>query len=131
MTTVMGLVQAAPQYAVAGYLIYLVKTVMGNASTDRGDYRADLDATEKRYNDAITAAEERHAGELTRLREAHQQELDGVRAELNDMRQRMSQLVADLDVERRARWRAEDVAAEARRVAAESAAAALTANHTN
>lgn len=104
-------VQAAPQYAVAGYLIYLLKSVMGHATVDRGDYRADLDA-----------AEDRHAAEISRLREVHAADLAALRLELGDLRGRITELTGDLDAERRRRWRAEDVAADARRLAGDAVA---------
>ncbi|NUT53673.1 MAG: hypothetical protein HOV94_41250 [Saccharothrix sp.] len=100
------LIQSAPQYALVAYLILLVHRLQSHATTDRGDYRADLDA-----------ADERHAAELTRVREAHAAELQALRAEMADMRARVDDLVEQVDRERRARWRAEDIAAEARRIA--------------
>lgn len=109
--------QAAPQYAMAGWLIFLMTRLMGHATTDRGDYRADLDAAEQRYTAAIAAAEARHAAEMTRLRETHAHDLDALRAELADMRGRFTDVTRQLDDERRARWHAEDVAADARRLA--------------
>lgn len=104
-------VQAAPQYAVAGYLIYLLKSVMGHATVDRGDYRADLDA-----------AEERHAAEISRLRAVHAADLDALRSEMGDLRGRITELTGDLDAERRRRWHAEDIAADARRLAGDAVA---------
>lgn len=110
-------VNAAPQYAIAGYLIWLITRVMGHATTDRGDYRADLDAAESRHAAAIEATEARHAAEIARLRETHAADLDALRSELAEMRSRFADMGRAFDDERRARWHAEDVAAEARRLA--------------
>lgn len=108
-----ALITAAPQTALLGYLVFLLKHVMGQGTVDRTDYRADMDAAEKR-----------HAEEISRLREAHAADLAALRSELTDLRGRVVELTGELDDERRRRWRAEDVAAEARRLAAEAVDAA-------
>lgn len=99
-----ALITAAPQLGLVGYLIYLLKHITGTAQVDRGDYRDDLDAAEKR-----------HAEEIGRLRQAHEADLAALRAELVDLRGRIVELTGQLDEERRRRWRAEDVAAAVRR----------------
>lgn len=111
-------ITAAPQTVLVAYLIVLITRLMGHATTDRGDYREDLDAAEAR----LKAAEERHGAEIARLRESHAADLAAVRAEMADLRDRVSGLTGELDEERRRRWRAEDVAAEARRLAVDAAA---------
>ena len=108
-----ALITAAPQTALLGYLVFLLKHVMGQGTVDRTDYRADMDAAEKR-----------HADEISRLREAHAADLAALRSEMTELRGRVVELTGALDDERRRRWRAEDVAAEARRLAAESVEAA-------
>lgn len=67
-------------------------------------------------------AEGRHLAELTRINKAHDDELaerkadiSQLKADILDLRGRIDELTHQVDTERRARWHAEDVAAEARR----------------
>lgn len=124
------LVQNAPSYALAAML---AAVVMRWALTTFRDYRkaadaldarysAALVAAEKRYNTALQATEERHAAELQRQRVTYESELDSLRADVGRLREQLSGAIQDLDTERRARWRAEDIAAEARRLAESTAA---------
>lgn len=88
---VVGILTAvAPQAGLGGILLALLVVALRNASTERGDYRA-----------ALTATNERHAAELAE-----------VHARLDRSEQRAAELVAELDEERRKRWHAEDVAAQ-------------------
>ncbi|MEV5538469.1 hypothetical protein AB0L13_16560 [Saccharopolyspora shandongensis] len=87
----------APQAGIGSVLVGLLVWVTRNASTDRGDYRT-----------ALAEAEERHRAELERVRTAYV-------AELAEIRERSDELAAQLEDERRKRWKAEDAAARARR----------------
>jgi chromosome segregation ATPase len=122
------LVQNAPSYALAAMLAGVLWRVMRWASTTFADYRADADAldaryskalaaAEQRYHTALQATEERHAAELQRQRLTYETELDSLRADVGRLRDQLGGAIQDLDAERRARWRAEDVAAQARRLA--------------
>ncbi|SDZ59056.1 hypothetical protein SAMN05216215_11203 [Saccharopolyspora shandongensis] len=75
-----------PQAGIGGVLLFLLVVVMRHASTDRSDYRTELD----------------------RMRAAYV-------AELTELRERADELAAQLEDERRKRWKAEDSAARARR----------------
>lgn len=96
-----AVMQSAPQLGGAGALLALLVYVMRHASSDRGDYRAALDA-----------AETRHAAELTRIAEAHDAELRELRDDIAVLRKQIDELHLALDVERSERRRAEDQAAE-------------------
>ncbi|MEV5543126.1 hypothetical protein AB0L13_40525 [Saccharopolyspora shandongensis] len=93
--------QSWPQLGGAGALLALLLYVMRHASSDRGDYRAALDA-----------AETRHAAELTRIAEAHDAELRELRDDVAALRKQLDELHLALDVEREERRKAEDRAAE-------------------
>ncbi|GGM65282.1 hypothetical protein GCM10012275_39780 [Longimycelium tulufanense] len=99
-----GLLTAAPQLGVAGVLVALLAYVLRHASADRSDYRA-----------ALVAAEQRHATELDRMQQAHAAEIAELHARLDSQQKQIDELHRLLDDERRRRWRAEDVAARARR----------------
>lgn len=67
-------------------------------------------------------AEQRHLTELNRVNRAHDEELDErksdiaqKKSDINELRKQLEELAALLDKERRERWRAEDVAAQALR----------------
>ncbi|RKT49367.1 hypothetical protein [Saccharothrix australiensis] len=110
-------IAAAPQTAILAYLVILIKQVMGHATVDRGDYRADLDAAEERHAAEMTRLRDAYSADLSAVRESAAADVAAVRAELAEVRQRLTDVYAQLDQERRARWRAEDVAAEVRRSA--------------
>lgn len=98
------LASVAPQAGIGGVLLVVLVAVMRQGGSDRGDYRAALDA-----------AEQRHAAELERVTAMHDAELAELRQQLATLREHVDGLTAQLDAERRARWHAEDVAAQARR----------------
>ena len=88
---VVGILTAvAPQAGLGGVLLALLVVALRNASTERTDYRATL-----------AANNERHAAELVE-----------VHTRLDRAEQRITELVVELDEERRKRWHAEDVAAQ-------------------
>lgn len=98
--------QVAPQLGGAGLLFALLVWFMRNASTDRIDYRAALDA-----------AEARHAAELKRISDAHDSELRELRDDVAYLRKQIDELNRALDAEREDRRKAEDKAAAAQRKA--------------
>lgn len=57
----------------------------------------------------------RHGAELERLGNAHEKELIAQRESIAALREQVGELNGLLDTERRAKWRAEDVAAKHRR----------------
>jgi len=130
-TLLPSLIQAAPQYAMAAILLVLLTRVMGHATTDRGDYRADLDAAEQRHTAEITRLRESYEVQLAALRAAYDAEMASLRGALHDVRDQLSSVTAQVDAERRARWHAEDAAAEARRLAAGTAAVLASATTTD
>jgi chromosome segregation ATPase len=122
------LLAATPSTAITAYLAWMVHRLMGNASTDRGDYRADMDAAEARHSGELQRLRDAYAAEIDRLRASYEADLAAVRASLAEMRTQLTEMTVQLDAERRARWHAEDVAAEARRTAAAAAAAVAPAD---
>lgn len=98
------LATVAPQAGIGGVLLALLFYVMRHASSDRTDYRQ-----------ALADAETRHAAELDRINTAHDAELTELRERLDAQERRTDELTQKLDEERRARWHAEDAAAQARR----------------
>lgn len=96
----------AGSLGVGGVLLSLLVYVMRNATSDRGDYRV-----------ALKDAEERHAAEIARINRAHDEEIAELRRDLADLRKQVDDLNAALDLEREQRRKAEDLAAEARRLA--------------
>jgi TolA-binding protein len=105
-----GLVSAltanAGQLGVGAVVLYLLIYVMRHASSDRGDYRT-----------ALEAAEKRHATEIERINKEHDKEIADLRKDLADLRKQVDDLNTALDLEREQRRKAEDLAADARRLA--------------
>lgn len=60
-------------------------------------------------------AERRHLNELKRVNAAHDEELAELKADIAELRGRVDELTKQVDTERKARWKAEDAAAIARR----------------
>jgi septal ring factor EnvC (AmiA/AmiB activator) len=100
-----ALVSAGPQLGVGGVVVALLVLVLRHAAADRTDYRA-----------ALVAAEQRHADELDRVRRQHDDEIAELHHRLDAQQTQLDELNRSLDEERRRRWRAEDIAARARRV---------------
>lgn len=97
-----ALVTKLPELGIAGVALMLLLTSWRNAASDRGDYRA-----------ALRAAEDRHAAEITRINREHDEEIAEIRATKADLRKRIDDLNAALDLEREARRSAEDRAPRA------------------
>lgn len=97
-----ALVSKLPELGIAGLALVLLFTSWRNATSDRGDYR-----------DALRAAQDRHAAELERINREHDAELAEIRATKADLRKRIEDLNAAVDLEREARRAAEDRASEA------------------
>lgn len=60
-------------------------------------------------------SEARHRAELDRISSAHDREVAALNARIDGLREEIKQVQADLDQERKMRWRAQDVAADRRR----------------
>ena len=88
-----ALLAKLPELGIAGFAVFLLIAAWRNAASDRGDYRAGL-----------KAADERHDAELVELR-----------ADRSALRQQVDDLNVTVDLEREARRKAEDEAAETRR----------------
>lgn len=99
-----ALVSALPQLGVAGIPLIFLIVVHRAWVTDRADYRA-----------ALADEAKRHADEVSRVNSAHDAELAELRADIQKMRKQIDDLQAALDLEREARRKAEDMAAEALR----------------
>ncbi len=92
-----ALVTKLPELGIAGLALMLLLTSWRNAATDRGDYR-----------ESLRAAEERHAAEIARINREHDAEIAEIRATKAELRKRIDDLNAALDLEREARRSAED-----------------------
>lgn len=99
-----ALLAKLPELGIAGLALVLLFAAWRNATSDRGDYR-----------DALKAAEERHAAEIARVNREHDAEVLELRDGGASLRKRIEELNTDVDIEREARRKAEDEAAEARR----------------
>lgn len=99
-----ALLNAAPQLGVAGLLLLILAVVLKSSAQDRLDYRTEL-----------AAAADRHAAEMKRKDSDHDAELAELRADIRELRKKVDDQQSELDLEREARRRAEDVAAEALR----------------
>ena len=98
------LLSAGPQLGVGGVVVALLVLVLRHAAADRTDYRV-----------ALVAAEQRHADEIDRVRRQHDDEIADLHRRLDAQQTQLDELTRALDDERRRRWRAEDIAARARR----------------
>lgn len=99
-----ALFSAAPQLGVAGVLLFVLGLVMRRESADRTDYRA-----------ALESAAKRHTEEVDRMRKGHDEEIAELKADLAQLEAKLGELQNRLDLEREARRKAEDMAAEVRR----------------
>lgn len=99
-----ALVSKLPELGIAGVALMLLLTSWRNNATDRGDYRA-----------ALRDAEERHAAEIERINREHDAEIAEIRATKADLRKRIEDLNAALDLERETRRAAEERLSRARR----------------
>lgn len=88
-----ALISALPQLGGAGVILVVLVLLLRSSATDRADYRA----------------------ELKRLNGDHDAELAELRGDIKELRKQVDDLHAALDLERQARRRAEDMAAEALR----------------
>ncbi|GAA3230613.1 hypothetical protein GCM10017691_23760 [Pseudonocardia petroleophila] len=95
---------AAPQLGVAGILLTILILVIRTASADRVDFR-----------ETLSAAALRHKEEIVRINGDHDAELEELRKEIKELRAQVDALNITIDVERKARREAEDVAAKALR----------------
>lgn len=99
-----ALVSKLPELGIAGVALMLLLTSWRNSTADRGDYR-----------EALRAAEERHAAEIDRINREHDAEIAEIRDTKADLRKRIEDLNAALDLEREARRMAEDRASRVTR----------------
>lgn len=101
-----ALLGAAPELGLVTLVVFILILILRAASSDRVDYRA-----------ALKDTNERHAAELVRLNHDHDAELAELREDIKSLREEVDKLNKTIDVERRARREAEDVAAQAVREA--------------
>jgi len=100
-----ALFSALPQLGGAGVILVVLVLLLRASGTDRADYRTEL-----------KAAAERHTDEIRRINGDHDAEMAEVKAEVRELRKKVIELELAVDVEREGRRRAEDMAAEARRM---------------
>lgn len=110
-----GILDAAPQLAVAVLLLVIVIVVHRHASQDRESYRRELAVVTDRYSDEIRKLQEAHDAELRRVHSNHNLEIAELKADIVELRSSLDSLGRQLDDERRLRRQAEDVAAQALR----------------
>jgi TolA-binding protein len=99
-----ALLEAAPQLAAAVLLLLILGVVLKASAQDRADYREQL-----------KAAATLHAEEVKRINSDHDAELAELRSDIKELREKVDDLQSELDLEREARRKAEDLAAEALR----------------
>lgn len=97
-----ALLGAAPELGLVSLVVFLLIVFIKAASSDRVDYRA-----------ALKEVNERNTTEIARLNADHNSELMELREDIKNLREEVDKLNTSIDVERRARREAEDVAAAA------------------
>lgn len=70
---------------------------------------------ERRHLTELARINRAYETELARINRTHDEEIAGLKTDIEDLRTRVNTLTLQVDTERRARWHAEDVAAQARR----------------
>ena len=93
-----------PTGGVAAVLVVVIFYLLRQNHADRSQYREHITRTEAEHAEEIKAIESRHA-----------EQMSYVRKELADLNAKVVATLGELEAERRRRWHAEDVAAEARR----------------
>lgn len=99
-----ALITAAPQLGVAGVLLTILGLLLRQAGQDRSDYRTSL-----------AEAAKRHSSELSDREKRYNEDISDLQREVDKLRARIDQLETELDLEREARRKAEDMAAQALR----------------
>lgn len=99
-----AVVAKLPELGIAGLALCLLLAAWRNAASDRADYR-----------DALRAQQERHAAEISRINREHDEEIADLRQTQAELRRRLEDLNAAVDLERDARRQAEDREAQMRR----------------
>lgn len=100
--TILGLL---PTGGVATVLVIVIVYLLRQNHADR-----------KQYRDDVASIEARHATEQQKREDAFKASNDEVQAELKALRQQVKAALDELDLERKKRWAAEDLAAEERRL---------------
>lgn len=99
-----------PGAGFVGILCWFLVLVMRHYSSDRRSYVDEIAAIRDAHAKQLREIEERHAEQIRQLREHYDTRIKALQSEVDQLRR-------DLDQERRARWKAEDAAAVARREA--------------
>jgi len=99
-----SLLSIVPTGGVAAVLVAVIFYLLRQNHADRTQYRDHITRTEAEHAEEIKAIEARHAEQMKRVED-----------ELAKLTTKIEKTLADLDAERDKRWRAEDVAAQARR----------------
>lgn len=93
-----------PTGGVAAVLVAVIFYLLRQNHADRTQYR-----------DHITRTEAEHAEEIKSIEKRHAEQMKRVEDELAKLNAKVTATLVELEDERRRRWHAEDVAAQARR----------------
>lgn len=99
-----SLLSIVPTGGVAAVLVVVIFYLLRQNHADRTQYREHITRTEAEHAEEIKAIEARHAEQMAY-----------VRKELAELNTKVAATLGELEAERRLRWHAEDVAAQARR----------------
>lgn len=99
-----SLMALLPGGSVAAVLVVIIGILLRQNNQDRAQYREHITLTEAEHADEIRTIEARHVAAQER-----------VEKQIRELNEKVSSTLADLEAERLKRWRAEDVAAQARR----------------
>lgn len=104
-----------PQSVAGSVLVFVVGLLVKLLVDERTRHTTELDAQSKRHASELEAKGERLAAENAREQAQHIADMADARAENDRRAKRIEQLELDVDLERAARRKAEDIAARALR----------------
>jgi len=97
-------------------LVWLMAHLLRTNSGDRSDYQMQLRALRKVHADDLKAERADHAEEIRTITARYEHQIEDQRLQLAAAETRAVELQNAMEIERRARWRAEDAAAKYRRL---------------
>ena len=97
-------------------LVWLMAHLLRTNSGDRSDYQTQLRALRKVHADDLRAERADHAEEIRAITARYEHQIEDQRNQLTAMEARAVELQKAMELERRARWKAEDAAAKYRRL---------------
>lgn len=104
-----------PEAGLAGLIIFLIVVFYRAWTEDRAEAQLDKEQDREDYRAELSAAAQRHKDEIQRINENHSSEIAELKADIKELRGQIDDLESKLEMERAARRKAEDMAAEALR----------------